>query len=90
MIAFQGTPLIGYAPLAVSFKDLSISRPMFWLWDFGDNCISRVQNPVHLYEEPGHYSVTLNIRNLNDSFTITKHHYIHTIGQDIIQQNTIQ
>ncbi|NOR74645.1 MAG: PKD domain-containing protein, partial [Draconibacterium sp.] len=30
-----------------------------WLWDFGDGTTSTEQNPVHVYEGAGYYSVTL-------------------------------
>ena len=30
-----------------------------WLWDFGDGGTSTDQNPVHLYEQGGEYTVTL-------------------------------
>ena len=31
----------------------------FWSWNFGDNSISSVQNPVHVYNSPGEYNVIL-------------------------------
>jgi gliding motility-associated-like protein len=33
--------------------------PNFWLWTFGDNSFSVMQNPQHLYQTPGTYPVTL-------------------------------
>lgn len=36
-----------------------------WLWDFGDNTTSILQNPVHLYAGPGTYNVTLTVTNVN-------------------------
>jgi gliding motility-associated-like protein len=36
-----------------------------WLWDFGDNTTSILQNPKHLYAKPGSYKVTLSVANVN-------------------------
>ena len=32
-----------------------------WLWDFGDGSTSTEQNPVHQYQDSGHYQVTLTV-----------------------------
>ncbi len=42
-----------------------------WLWDFGDNTTSAVQNPKHLYAKPGSYKVTLTVANSNGCGTNT-------------------
>jgi PKD repeat protein len=48
--------------LTATFTDLS-SDPdgsvASWLWDFGDGSSSADQNPVHSYDAPGEYQVTL-------------------------------
>ncbi len=36
-----------------------------WLWNFGDNTTSALQNPRHLYTNPGNYKVTLTVNNVN-------------------------
>ncbi|WP_084600707.1 PKD domain-containing protein [Methanolacinia paynteri] len=57
---FTSTPASGYAPLEVSFEDLSTGDPTFWSWDFGDNTSSALKNPpVHTYNNSSTYSVTL-------------------------------
>jgi hypothetical protein len=43
----------------VAFKDLSYGQISSWKWDFGDNATSDEQNPIHNYEKPGEYVVTL-------------------------------
>jgi PKD repeat protein len=45
--------------LEVSFLDISSNSPTQWSWDFGDGSTSTDQNPVHLFEEPGTYTVCL-------------------------------
>lgn len=42
----------------VSFTDYSIYATN-WTWNFGDNSFSIDQNPIHYYEAPGSYIVTL-------------------------------
>jgi hypothetical protein len=43
----------------VAFKDLSVGRITSWKWDFGDGQSSIEQNPMHAYQDPGHYVVVL-------------------------------
>lgn len=44
-----------------SFYDMSIGEANNWAWDFGDGNTSDEQNPVHTYDQPGVYIVTLTI-----------------------------
>ncbi len=57
--AFTGEPRSGFAPLTVQFKDISGGKVSSWAWDFGDGNKSRNQNPTHVYERVGVYSVKL-------------------------------
>ena len=59
-IGFQGGPPIGCPPHSVSFNNTSETETTTtYLWDFGDGTTSVSANPVHVYENPGTYSVTL-------------------------------
>jgi PKD repeat protein len=60
------------AELLVSFSDLSSPNTATWLWNFGDGVTSTQQNPVHLYELPGMYTVTLLVETDCESQFITK------------------
>jgi len=42
-----------------TFTDASDGEPNEWYWDFDDGANSTEQNPVHIYETPGSYTVTL-------------------------------
>jgi gliding motility-associated-like protein len=44
--------------LTVNFQDLSTGASS-WLWDFGDGNTSTQQNPVHIYNNYGNYTVVL-------------------------------
>ena len=48
---------------ATEFTDLSSNTPESWLWDFGDGNTSTVQNPSHIFAEPGTYTVCLTVNN---------------------------
>lgn len=58
---FTGTPQSGPASLGVRFSDLSKGEPTTWYWDFGDGTTSSEQNPIHVYMNPGKYTVNLKI-----------------------------
>ncbi|MCK9307430.1 MAG: PKD domain-containing protein, partial [Methanoculleus sp.] len=66
----------GEAPLAVRFTDTSTGEIETWAWDFGDGNSSTEQNPVHTYEIPGNYSVTLTASNAFGTSTLKKPDYI--------------
>lgn len=50
----------GCQPLPVVFRNNS-RYGNFYEWTFGDGTTSNEQNPVHLYQNPGIYSVTLKV-----------------------------
>lgn len=51
---------IGYEPLTVNFSDESTAQPTAtsWTWDFGDGGTSTAQNPTHIYNSHGLFTVT--------------------------------
>jgi uncharacterized repeat protein (TIGR02543 family) len=55
------TATTGTAPLTVSFSDSSTGSIIGWLWDFGDATTSNKQNPVHVYNSAGSYTVRLTV-----------------------------
>ncbi|MEL6851747.1 MAG: PKD domain-containing protein [Bacteroidota bacterium] len=62
---FTYGPATGCPGLEVSFSDTSIEDTTLvsWEWDFGDGGTSFVQNPTHVYDQPGFYTVSLTITN---------------------------
>ncbi|MCF8452800.1 MAG: PKD domain-containing protein [Pedobacter sp.] len=46
----------------VSFTDQSFGEISTWNWDFGDGTSSDKQHPVHFFQKPGQYVVTLSIK----------------------------
>jgi len=56
---FEAEVFAGPPPLAVSFRDRSTGPTTGRLWDFGDGHTSTETDPVHVYDDPGFYSVSL-------------------------------
>lgn len=57
---------------SINFTDLSILNAISWSWDFGDGSPNgTAQNPTHIYNTAGVYTVTMtaNIPNCNDTET---------------------
>ena len=77
---FQANPISGDAPLEVTFTDLSTlgaSDIIEWDWDFGDGNTSSDQNPIHIYQNEGFFTVSLTVTDGNYiSDTETKTDYI--------------
>jgi gliding motility-associated-like protein len=78
----------GCAPLCVNFSDLSSAlAPAVitgWLWDFGDGNTSNQQNPSHCFDDPGNYTVTLNVTTgAGCSANITMANYISVFANPV-------
>ena len=78
-VLFTLNQTYGEAPLIVKFTDQSFGDPLSYYWQFGDGYISTEKDPVHLYQTPGVYTVTLRASNnqsggvgvLNNGVTVT-------------------
>ncbi|MBP7120203.1 MAG: PKD domain-containing protein, partial [Methanolinea sp.] len=66
---FSANVTSGQVPLTVQFTDLSNGNPDSWTWDFGDGTFSADPSPVHVYENPGLYTVRLAVANEHSSAT---------------------
>ncbi|MEI7595494.1 MAG: PKD domain-containing protein [Bacteroidota bacterium] len=74
---FTATPTNGCRPLAVQFTDTTIGATS-WKWIFGDGTTSNVQNPSHVYNNSGFYTVTLITSNsIGCIDTLVKNNYIN-------------
>ena len=60
---FTVSPDVPTVGSSVNFTDTSINSPTYWLWNFGDNVTSNLQNPVHTFSSAGSYTVTLTVGN---------------------------
>jgi len=73
---FSGTPGSGESPLTVTFSDTLPADTTSRHWDFGDGSTSTDRNPVHTYNTPGSFSVTLNATGPGWAATLQKKNYI--------------
>lgn len=74
----------GYAPLKVSFSDISSGNPTEYYWDFGDGFISESRNPIHYYNLPGEYNVKHIITKNGKKDTLLSKNHIKVIKNDTL------
>lgn len=65
----------------VSFNNNSSPSGMSWLWDFGDGQTSTLENPSHIYNAEGLYSIVFTVSNGACSNTLTKEIDISAINK---------
>jgi PKD repeat protein len=81
-------PVTGFAPLAVRFFDLSSGSPSWWSWDFGDGEGSNEQHPVHAYDQPGTYTVSLRVANGGGESVLTLEDLVTVEAAPVVQTFT--
>ncbi len=71
IVDFDATPKEGCLPLVVEFENLTqFADPSTYQWEFGDGQrVSAVENPTHVYRNPGTYTVTLSASNITGQRT---------------------
>ena len=74
---FSASPRDVCAHVPVQFTDLSVGNVTQWLWFFGDGGTANTQNPSHMYEDTGYFTVKLIIWNNGCSDSIIFVNYIH-------------
>jgi PKD repeat protein len=82
---FEANITSGCSPLEVQFTDLSTGNPTGWTWNFGDGGTSSDQNPIHVYNTDGIYTVILVTTNdENASDTEVKTSYITVFASPVV------
>ncbi|HTX43863.1 MAG TPA: PKD domain-containing protein, partial [Methanocella sp.] len=74
--SFTSDSQSGPVPLPVQFTDTSMGYPVSWHWDFGDGTTSDVQDPPHIYQKAGKYTVTLTVASARGQAQVTLGNYI--------------
>ncbi|MFZ1706125.1 MAG: PKD domain-containing protein [Saprospiraceae bacterium] len=82
---FSANPTSGCSPLSVNFQDESTNNVIQWSWTFegGIPNTAFTQNPSIIYNQPGVYSVTLTVANLQGSNTFVRQQYIQVLANPI-------
>jgi len=83
--AFTAVPTNGYAPLEVSFYNLSSVNIKSYILDLGDDKSSNDKNPSHTYNQTGNYTVRLTVFEGAQTDTETKEDYIIVEAPPAIQ-----
>ncbi len=87
---FMGDIISGYFPLNVQFTETSNGITTYREWDFGDGITSTMENPQHLYSEPGMYSVSLTVPDYSGNLTtFTRENYIHVSDTSTVEVDYI-
>ena len=60
----------------VQFTDLTPGYPSTWSWDFGDGTTSILQNPTHIYQDTGTYTVSLVLSFAANNYSLVRPNYI--------------
>jgi PKD repeat protein len=82
MVDLTANETSGGAPLAIQFYDnsTSLDQIIAWNWTFGDNSQASVErNPMHVYNTPGTYTVTLTIFNTHGESATRQYHNLITV-----------
>jgi len=82
-VEFSATPTTGPIPLEVQFTDETPGDFSSWIWDFGGGGTSNEQNPTHIYNRTGPFTVSLTISSISGRGTETKVNYIHPYTQGV-------
>ena len=82
-VDFYATQTIGPTPLEIQFINQTPADFSSWSWDFGDGDTSNQQNPTHIYNRPGPFTVNLTINSISGRGTETKVDYIHPYTQGV-------
>lgn len=73
---FDADNKVTYIGKSIQFTDLSY-KGTSWSWDFGDGGNSTLENPTHVYANPGKYNVTLSIN--SGASSLVKNQFIHIL-----------
>lgn len=84
---FTGSPTSGVRPLSVTFTNLSSGADSY-LWNFGDSDTSTDENPTHVYDDVGTYSVTLEATNEEGTTSFSRTSYITTTTANYVRSAT--
>jgi len=87
-IMFAADTTFGWAPFDVHFTGSSEYSVDEWIWDFGDGDSAFIQSPVHTYETPDMFDITLAIDTGGDTLTLQRTDYVIVLADSMIAVDT--
>ncbi|MCF8374432.1 MAG: PKD domain-containing protein [Bacteroidales bacterium] len=85
---FSSSHTIAVIGQNIQFMDNSYGAPLTWLWNFGDGTTDTLQNPFHIYQTPGTYTVSLTVSDSSLTDSIVKPDLI-TVQEPIVASFTV-
>jgi len=82
-LTFESDVQIGEAPVTVSFTPACSLQVTSWEWAFGDGQTGHEASPVHVYSDPGMYSVSVLAETENGPRGAHRSRYIYAMADTI-------
>ncbi len=79
----------GWVPFDVHFTGSSEYSVDEFIWDFGDGDSAFIQSPVHTYETPDMFDITLAIDTGGDTLTLKRTDYVIVLADSMIAVDTV-
>ena len=79
-IFFGADTTFGWSPITISFEGSTGIDVDSWKWYFGDGDSAMVQSPVHIYQNPGVYDVTMQTNSGGEIREVTKPDYVVVVA----------
>jgi PKD repeat protein len=86
---FSANATTGVIPFAVRFADTSAGFPVSWSWSFGDGTFSSDRHPVHIYREPGMYTVNLTISRGTENASFERSDYVAVTAPLVLSSSPV-
>ena len=83
-VDFSANNTSGYSPLTVAFTNNTSGQTTLHIWEFGDGNTSNDLNPIHIYNQPGIYTVQLTVFDSN-GYSATRSRYDYIVVADTEQ-----
>ncbi len=87
---FEADTTLGVAGEPIQFTDKSDPAPTSWAWDFGDGETSTEQNPAHIYQTAGQFTVQMIVSNEYGTDTLGRYKYITMYSAPVVNFSATQ